>query len=62
MNMSLPFGKKYQIKTMEDYQDLYLKGDVLSSADVFEKFRNNNMKNYRLCPSHYLSVPDLSWM
>ena len=60
--MLLPFGKKYQIKIMEDYQVLYLKCDVLSSADVFEKFRNNSMKNYRLYPSHYLSVPDLSWM
>ena len=62
MNMLLPFGKKYQIKIMEDYQVLYLKCDVLSSANVFEKFRNNSMKNYRLCPSHYFSVPDLSWM
>ena len=28
-------------------------------ADVFEKFRNNSLKNYGLCPSHYLSA--LSW-
>ena len=30
-------------------------------ADVFEKFRNNSLRNYRLCPSHYLSAPCLSW-
>ena len=30
-------------------------------ADVFEKFRNNSLKNYGLCPSHYLSAPALSW-
>ena len=30
-------------------------------ADVFEKFRNNSLKNYGLCPSHYLSAPGLSW-
>ena len=30
-------------------------------ADVFEKFRNNGLKNYGLCPSHYLSAPVLSW-
>ena len=41
--------------------DLYLKCDVLLLADVFEKFRNNSLKNYGLCPSHYLSVPGLSW-
>ena len=31
------------------------------SADLFEKFRNNSLKNYGLCPSHYLSAPGLSW-
>ena len=30
-------------------------------CDVFEKIRNNSLKNYGLCPSHYLSVPALSW-
>ena len=30
-------------------------------ADVFEKFINNSIKNYGLCPSHYLSTPALSW-
>ena len=24
-------------------------------------FRNNGLKNYGLCPSHYLSAPGLSW-
>ena len=28
---------------------------------MFEKFRNNSLKNYGLCPSHYLSAPGLSW-
>ena len=49
------------MKTMKDYHDLYLKCDVLLLADVFEKFRNNSLKNYGLCPSHYLSAPALSW-
>ena len=43
------------MKTVKNYHDLYLKFDVLLSADVFEKFRNNNIKNYTLLPSHYLS-------
>ena len=34
------------MKTIKDYDDLYLKYDVLSLADVFEKFRNNTLKNY----------------
>ena len=34
------------MKTMKNYHNLYLKCDVLSEADVFEKFRNNSLKNY----------------
>ena len=48
------------MKTIKDYHDLYLKCDVLLLTDVFEKFRNNSLNNYGLCPSHYLSAPDLS--
>ena len=34
---------------MKDYHDLSL-------ADVLEKFKNNNLKNYGLWPSNYLSA------
>ena len=46
---------------MKDYHNLHLKCYVLLLADVFEKFRNNNLKNYKLCPSHYLIAPGLNW-
>ena len=49
------------MKTIKDYHDLYLKRDVLLLAGVLEKFRNSNLKNYGLCPSHYLSAPGLSF-
>ena len=48
------------MKTMKGYHDLYLKCDVLLLAGVFEKFRNNSIKNYGLCPGHYLSAVALS--
>ena len=48
------------MKTIKVYHDLYLKSDVLLLADVFEKFRINSLKNYGLCPSHYLNAPGLS--
>ena len=51
----------FEMKTMKDYHDLYLKCDILYLADVFEKFRNDSLKSYALCPSHYLSAPGLSW-
>ena len=53
--------KNIEMKTMKDYHDLYLKCDVLLLADVCEKFRNNSLKNYGLCWSHYLSAPSLGW-
>ena len=37
---------KFEMKTMKYYHDLYLKCGVLLLADVFEKFRNNSLKNY----------------
>ena len=49
------------MKTIKDYHKLYLKCDILLLADAIEKFRNNSLKNYGLCPSHYLSAPGLSW-
>ena len=48
------------MKTVKDYHNLCLKCDVLLLADVFEKLRNNSLKNYGLCPSHYLSASALS--
>ena len=36
---------KFEIKTKKDYHDLYLKCNVLLLVDVFEKFRNNSLKN-----------------
>ena len=39
---------------------MYLKWDVLLLADVFEKLRNNSLKDYGLYPSHCLSSPGLS--
>ena len=46
---------------MKDYHDLYLKYDVFLLAEVFEKFRNNSLKNYRSCSSHSLSTQGWSW-
>ena len=59
--MFLMFGKKSKMKTMIDYHHFCLKCDALLLPDVFEKFRNNNLKNYGLYRSHYLSASGLSW-
>ena len=38
----------FQMKTMRDYHDLYLKTEVWLLADVFENFRGVCIKNYKL--------------
>ena len=60
-NHVLNVRNKFQMKTKKDYHDLYLKCDVLLLADVFQKFRNNSLKNHGLFSSLYLSAPSLSW-
>ena len=51
----------FNMKTMGDYHDLYLKTDVLLLADVFENFRAMCLKHYSLDPAHYFSAPGLAW-
>ena len=36
---------KFEMKTMKDYYNLCLMRDVLLLGDVFEKFKNNSLKN-----------------
>ena len=55
------FGKHSTIKTMGEYHDLYLKGDVLLLADVFKSFRKTCLQYYKLDPCHYFTSPGLRW-
>ena len=43
-----------------DFHNYYLKKDVLLLADVFEKFFST-CSEHNLDPSHYFSLPGLSW-
>ena len=51
----------FNLKTMGDYHDLYLKSDILLLADVFENFRKTCLQYYKLDPCHYFTSPSLSW-
>ena len=53
--------KTFNMKSMGDYHDVYLKADVLLLADVFENFRKTCLQYYKLDPCHYFTSPGLSW-
>ncbi len=53
--------EKFDMETMREYHDLYLKSDVLLLADVFENFRDVCMSNYGLDPCWYYTSAGLSW-
>lgn len=53
--------KVFNIKSLGEYTDLYLKCDVLLLCDIFEKFRNSSLKYYKLDPVYYVTSPGLSW-
>ena len=53
--------KIFKLKHLGEYHDLYVQGDTLSLADVFENFRNTCIKGYELDPDHFLSLPGLAW-
>ena len=53
--------KKFKLKNLGDYDDLFVQSDTLLLADVFENFRNKCIKIYELDPDHFLSAPGLAW-
>ena len=53
--------KKFKLKNLGEYHDLYVQSDTLLLADVFEYFRNMWIKVYEFDPAHFLSLPGLAW-
>ena len=53
--------KKFNIKNLGEYHDLYVRSDKLLLADVFKSLRNAFMKNYELDPAHFVALPGLAW-
>ena len=53
--------KRFNMKNLGEYHDLYLKTDVLLLADVIENFRQVLLENYHLDPAWFLTAPSFFW-
>lgn len=53
--------QKFNIQTLGQYADLYLRVDVCLLAIVFENFRETCIKLYKLDPANYYTAPGLSF-
>ena len=53
--------KRFKLKNLGEYHDLYVQSDTLLLPDVFENFRKMSLKVYELDPAHFLSLPGLAW-
>ena len=53
--------KRFKLKNLGEYHDLYVQSDTLLLADVFENFRKTCLKVDELDPVHFLSLPRLAW-
>ena len=53
--------KRFELKNLGQYHDLYMQSDTLILADVSENFRDMCIKEYELDPPHFLSLPGLAF-
>ena len=51
------FSKDFEIKYSGEYHDLYVQGNTLLLADVFENFQNICLGLYEYDPVKFLSAP-----
>ena len=49
------------MKNVDECHDLYIQGDTLLLADLFENFRNMRLKIYERYPAYFLTAPWLAW-
>ena len=53
--------KVFKLENLGDYHDLYVQSDTLLLAGVFNNFRDMCIKEYKLDPANFLSLPGLAW-
>ena len=53
--------KRFELENIAQYHNLYVQSDTLLLADVFENFRDMCIKEHKLDPAHFLSLPGLAF-
>ena len=51
----------FEIKTLGGYDDLYVLADTAQLSHVFENFRSLCLKQYKLDPAYFVSIPSLAF-
>ena len=52
--------KRFDIKNLREYHDLYLKTDIILQSNMFEAFRNTFLKHYSIDLAHFCTSSGLS--
>ena len=51
----------FKIRNLGEYHDLYVQSNTLLLTDVFEAFRKTCIKEYKLDPAYFVSLPGFAW-
>ena len=52
--------KDFEINSLGEYHDLYLKSDILLLANVLESFKKTCLEIYELDPVKFISAPGIA--
>ena len=52
--------KEFGLHNLGDYNDLYLRTDMVLLENVYEAFRDTCLKHYKLDPAHFFTSPGLA--